>query len=175
MAESAGARKVTRRELLDIREQEWGPRLRGVSLVAEAEIPEAHRTQAASALGVLYGKERFTPASGIAFLTEWPACLVASMTGVAVTGYAQGAYWPALWKAAGYPGNVNDQQVWGEAFARAAGRLGLPTFADSGYHHYIGPVLMHAGIPAYPGSTGEIPEFVGNLMKKCPLTWDNGS
>jgi serine/threonine-protein kinase HipA len=26
-----------------------------------------------------------------------------------------------------------------------------------------------------PGSTGEIPEFVGVLMKKCPLTWDNGS
>jgi hypothetical protein len=148
MAERAGVRQVTRRELLDIREREWGPRMRGVSLVAEAEIPEAHRMQAASALGVLYGKGRFTAVSGIAFLTKWPACLVASMTGVAVTGYEHGTYWPALWKAAGYAGNANDQQVWGEAFAGAAARLGLPTFADSSYR-YIGPVLMHAGIPAY--------------------------
>ncbi|MGH3295975.1 MAG: hypothetical protein ACRDP7_29670, partial [Trebonia sp.] len=148
MADRAGARQVTRRELLDIREREWGPRLRGVSLVAEAEIPEAHRTQAASALGVLYGKGHFTVAGAIDFLTHWPACLVASMTGVAVTGYAHGAYWPAFWKTAGYPGDVNDQQVWGVAFGDAAAELGLPTFADSS-NRYIGPVLMHAGIPAF--------------------------
>jgi hypothetical protein len=30
-------------------------------------------------------------------------------------------------------------------------------------------------VAAEPGSTGEIPEFAGVLMKKCPLTWDNGS
>jgi hypothetical protein len=144
-------RQVTRRELLDIREREWAPQLRGVSLVAEAEIREEHRVQAASALGVLYGKGRFSTEQGITFLARWPACLVASMTGVAVTSYAQGTYWPALWGAAGYAGHGSDAQVWGEAFARSAARLGLPTFADSsrsGYR-YIAPVLMHAGIPAY--------------------------
>ena len=148
MPSSSGPRQVTRLELLDIRERAWRPMLRGVSLVAEAEIPEAHRMQAASALGVLYGKGHYSPGAGLAFLTKWPACLVAAMSGVAVTGYAQGTYWPALWKTAGYTGNATDQQVWGEAFAVSAARLGLPAFAHSSYR-YIGPVLMHAGIPAY--------------------------
>ncbi len=32
------------------------------------------------------------------------------MTGVAVTGYAQGAYWPAFWKAASYRGDTGDSK-----------------------------------------------------------------
>jgi hypothetical protein len=150
---SSGARQVTRQQLLDVRERAWAPLLRGVSLVAEAEIREAHRTQVASALGVLYGKGQYTAAKGTAamgvkLLSTWPACLVVSMTGVAVTGYAQGAYCAALWKAAGYAGNTDDNQVWGLAFTRAADKLGLPTFSESQLR-YVGPVLMHAGIPAY--------------------------
>ena len=148
MAESTGVRQVTRHGLLEIREDEWAPLLRRVSLVAEAEIREAHRTQAASALGVLYGKGHFSAGEGFAFLTQWPACLVASMTGVAVTGYAQGAYWPAFWKAAGYHGDAADQQIWGEAFAYSLARLGLPRF-EGFTNRYITPVLRHAGIPAY--------------------------
>ena len=150
---SSDARRITRRELLDIRERQWAPLLRGVSLVAEAEIREDHRTQAASAIGVLYGEGQYTAAQGtagrgVAFLTRWPACLVASMTGVAVTSYAQGTYWPALWKTAGYKGNTDDQRVWGLAFTSALSELGLPTFSDSSLR-YVGPILMHAGIPAY--------------------------
>ena len=70
------------------------------------------------------------------------------MTGVAVTSYAQGTYWPALWKTAGYKGNADDQRVWGMAFTAALAELGLPTFSDSNLR-YVGPILMHAGIPAY--------------------------
>jgi hypothetical protein len=139
---------VTRRELLDIRERVWAPRLRSVSLAAEAAIREAQRMQVMSALGRLYGTGMFKGANGIAFLSRWPACLVASMTGVAVTSYAQGTYWPALWEAAGCAGDSDDQRVWGTAFAVALSQLGLPTFADSNLR-YVGPVLMHAGIPAY--------------------------
>jgi hypothetical protein len=140
---------VTRLELLRIREERWEPLLRGVSLVAEAEIRERHRTQAALALGGEYGRRRFTTDdSGIDFLTRWPACLVAAMTGVAVTSYAQGTYWPALWKAAGYKGDTDDQRIWGNAFADALQDLGLPNFSNS-HLRYVGPVLMHAGIPAY--------------------------
>ena len=148
MSESSRVRQVTRLELLDIREEVWARRLRRVSLAAEVEIPEAHRRQVASTLGYLYGKGRFKGPNGVAFLTRWPACLVASMTGVAVTGYEQGTYWPALWKAVGYAGSDNDQPVWGRAFALAVVRLGLPTFSDPN-RPYIGPVLMHAGIPRY--------------------------
>lgn len=135
--------------LLQVREQAWRPRLRGVSLVAEAEIREEHRTQVASALGVLYGRGRYSAPDGYSFLIKWPACLVAAMTGVAVTSYAQGSYWPALWEAAGYKGNSTDQQVWGQAFGTALTRLGLPSFTGATQLRYIGPILMHAGIPAY--------------------------
>src|SRR5262249_9473186 len=106
-----------------------------------------------SAIGELYGigqvaAAQGTAARGVAFLTRWPACLVASMTGVAVTSYAQGTYWPALWKAARYNGNTNDQRVWGREFTAALSELGLPTFSESTWP-YVGPILMHAGIPAY--------------------------
>jgi hypothetical protein len=146
--EGSGARRVTRLELLDIRERRWAPLLRGVSLVAEAEIREADRTQAALALGGEYGKRQYSADKGIVFLIKWPACLVAAMTGVAVTSYAQGTYWPALWEAARYAGDTDDQQVWGTAFAASLSELGLPTFSDSPLH-YVGPILMHAGIPTY--------------------------
>lgn len=149
MAESTGGRQETRRELLDRREAEWAPQLRRVSLVAEAEIPEAHRARATAALGGIYDRGRLTATGGFSFLTYWPACLVASMTGVAVTGYVQGKYWPALWTAARYPGHAGDQQIWGEAFASSLARLGLPRFENATFHRHIGPVLMHAGIPAY--------------------------
>jgi hypothetical protein len=70
------------------------------------------------------------------------------MTGVAVTSYAQGTYWPALWKVAGYAGDSDDQRVWGTAFAVALADLGLPALSGSNLR-YVGPILMHAGIPAY--------------------------
>jgi hypothetical protein len=142
-------RRVSRDALLQMRERAWRPRLRGVSLVAEAEIREEHRTQAASALGVLYGRRRYPDADGYDFLLRWPACLVAAMTGVAVTKYAQGTYWPALWEAAEYKGSPADQRVWGQAFGTALAQLGLPSFPDTKQLRYIGPILMHAGIPAY--------------------------
>lgn len=146
MLERSDVHQVTL--LLDIWELRWAPRLRSVSPVAEAEIPAADRTQIASALGALYGNGHYKVPGGVAFLTRWPACLVASMTGVAVTGYEKGAYWPALWKAAEYAGDANDQHAWGKAFVCAAARLGLPTFSDANLR-YVGPVLMHAGIPVY--------------------------
>ena len=98
MSESSRVRQVTRRELLDIREEQWARQLRGVSLAAEAEIPEAHRMQVVSALGRLYGNGRFEGDRGIDFLSWWPACLVASMTGVAVTGFEHGGTPRLSWR-----------------------------------------------------------------------------
>lgn len=144
----SGVREESREELLDIREAEWRPRLRGVSLVAEAEIPAAYRTQAASALGALYSRDKYRSGSGVWVLRKWPACLVAAMTGVAVTGYEQGTYWPVLWEATGCAGGQGDRQVWGDEFVRAADRFGLPTFPGMGLR-YLGPILMHSGVPAY--------------------------
>jgi hypothetical protein len=146
VSEQQGPRQVSRRELLNIRERSWEFKLRGVSLVAEAEIPEKHRMQAAAALGILYGAQKRKTGSGEAVLAHWPACLVASMSGVAVMGYRHGTYWPLFWDASGFHGDTEDQAVWGQAFVSAARRLGLPTFSES-HLRYLGPILMHAGIP----------------------------
>src|ERR1700677_1767993 len=148
MAGMLSVRQVSCRELLDMRQEQWGRKLRCVSLAAEAEISDAQCAQVASALGRLYKKGGYAGSEGAAFLMRWPACLVAAMTSVAVTGYEQGTYWPALWKATGYTGGAADQQAWGTAFARAVSRLGLPTFSHSPLP-YLGPILMHAGIPVY--------------------------
>lgn len=148
MTGTASVRQVSCRELLDIRQEQWGRKLRSVSLAAEAEISDARCAQVASALGRLYKKGGYAGSEGAALLMRWPACLVAAMTSVAVTGYEQGTYWPALWKATGYTGSSGDQQTWGTAFARAVSRLGLPTFSHSPLP-YLGLILMHAGIPVY--------------------------
>lgn len=142
----AGTSKVgqlTRSELLDIREDSWRRKLRNVSLVAEADIGPAYTEQAASVLGFFYRKYR-----GEAVLRRWPACLVACMAGVAASHYEGGVYWPALWDQTEVWGTAADQRIWGRAFLSAAERLGLPTFPDLPLP-YVGPILMHAGIPTY--------------------------
>ncbi len=138
----------TRLELLTVREHQWSPRLRAVSLVVEAEIASAESVEAAEALGFLHSRVSHRGEDAIRFLTRWPACVMVAMTGVAVKGYKRGTYWPALWQATGYEGKLDDQHIWGEAFIRSASRLGLPTFQDMSLR-YVGPILMHAGIPEY--------------------------
>lgn len=143
-----GRRVVTTRELLDLRERSWAQRLRSVSLVAEAEIAVEHSTQVAYALGRLYTKPTGQSESRMHLLLRWPGCVAAAMVGAAVSGYEAGTYWPALWKATRYSGSAQDQGVWGQAFTGAVKRLGMPTFTGMPLR-YLGPILMHAGIPAY--------------------------
>lgn len=141
-------RKVSSTELLQLREDEWRPRLRGASLVAEADLRADRTRQAAVALARRYAELPDRRAQGKSLLLRWPACLVAAMAGVAVTDYKGGTYWPALWEAARFPGTTQDQTVWGNAFNAAVARLGMPTFSELPLT-YVGPILMHAGIPAY--------------------------
>jgi hypothetical protein len=146
--EPAAPRKVTRLDLLQLREDYWEPRLRGVSLIAEADLRPEHTRQVAAAFGRLYGNLRDARIDGESFLLRWPAALAAAMAGVAVTDYQGGSFWPALWAAAGFEGTAHDQGIWGRAFNTAVARLGLPTFRELPLP-YLGPILMHAGIPAY--------------------------
>ncbi|GGL27967.1 hypothetical protein GCM10014719_31870 [Planomonospora parontospora subsp. antibiotica] len=145
---AAPVRKVSARELLDLRERAWSRRLRGSSLVAEADVRDSQSAQVASVLGRVYAKwvaERRPPER---FFLRWPACVAVAVTGVAAHGYRQGTFWPELWKAVQYQGLPEDQAVWGRGFAAAADSLGLPTFPDMPMP-YIGPILMHTGIPTY--------------------------
>lgn len=141
-------RQITREELLNLREKSWAPRMRNASLVAEAEIRVEYVTQVANALGRLYGRLPDRHETGVRFLLRWPACVAAAMVGAAVSGYEAGTYWRALWEAAKYPGSVQDQTIWGQAFVLAIERLGMATFPGMPLR-YVGPILMHAGIPAY--------------------------
>ena len=137
-----GPRRVTRQELLGIREDSWRRRLRNVSLVAEGDIPPAQTEQIVAALAYFYRR------LGEPFLKKWPACVAAGMAGVAATHYGGGVYWPALWDKAGFRGTANDQTAWGKAFIQAIERLGLPAFPELPLR-YVGPILMHAGTPTY--------------------------
>lgn len=139
---SASPHQVTRVELLAMREASWRQKLRNVSLVAEADIRPAHSEQVVAALGFFYRHH------GQAVLRKWPACLVTSLAGVAAAHYEGGSYWPPLWETAGFRGGTGDQAIWGRAFIAAIERIGLPAFPELPLP-YVGPILMHAGIPTY--------------------------
>jgi len=55
-SDASGPRKVSMRELLRRREESWAPRLRGASLVAEADLRPDHTNQVAEVLAQLYRK-----------------------------------------------------------------------------------------------------------------------
>jgi hypothetical protein len=135
-------------DLLNTVDALWRPLLGSVSLVAEAEIPVEDSRHVASALGVVYARLIGRHTRGTRELARWPACTAGAMIGAAVSGYEAGTYWPALWKATRYTGSVQDQTVWGQAFTLAIERLNMPAFAGLPLR-YLGPILMHAGIPAY--------------------------
>ena len=145
---TASPRKLGMRELLRLREDSWEPRLRGASLVAEVDLRPDHTDQVANVLGRLYAKLQDPRIEGEPFLLQWPACLAAAMAGVAATGYHGGTYWPELWETTGFPGTSQDQAIWGRSFNRAVDRLGMATFPELPLH-FVGPILMHAGIPTY--------------------------
>jgi hypothetical protein len=128
--------------LLEIREAAWRPRLRNASLVAEADIRSELTEQVVSVLGHFYRRQ------GAAHLRRWPACLAAGMAGVAATRYRGGTYWPELWSTAGLTPGQNDGAAWGRAFIYALELMGMPAFPELPLP-YVGPILMHAGIPTY--------------------------
>ena len=147
-ASAARPRTVTTQELLRMRESAWAPRLRGASLVAEADLRPSQTNQVAGALGRLYRELPDPQSGGESFLLHRPACLVAAMAGVAAENFQGGMYWPVLWQVTGFDGTGLDQGVWGRAFNRAVERLGMATFPGLPLA-YVGPILMHAGLPNF--------------------------
>jgi hypothetical protein len=116
--------------------------------VTEAEIPVEDGARIAAALGSVYARLAEGPRSGLRLLLRRPACVAAAMISAAVAGYERGSYWPALWALAGYDPTQADQTAWGQAFNRSIEQLGMPTFSHLPLTN-LGPILMHAGIPAY--------------------------
>ncbi|MFD0775406.1 hypothetical protein ACFQZ2_15840, partial [Streptomonospora algeriensis] len=139
-------KQVNPTQLLDIREQEWRPKLASFSLVSEAELPQRHLEQATKALGKRF--TRMLDHTRAPDLRRWPACTAAATVGVAIEHYSGGSFWPALWHIAGVPASRQESDIWGKTFLASLDRLGMDAFP--GQHlTYVGPILMHAGIPTY--------------------------
>ncbi|AFR08044.1 hypothetical protein [Nocardiopsis alba] len=139
-------RKVTPRQLLDIRESEWRPRLESVSLISEASLSQRQLDQAARALGSVFSEQMDVYLrSG---LSQWPACTAAVTVGIATSRYSSGTFWPPLWEITEVPAARQDSGQWGDDLLRSLEILGADTFPEM-TQKYVGPILMHSGIPTY--------------------------
>ena len=136
-------------KLLDHLDRNWRRLLRGVSLVAEANIAPQDSRPVLPALGYVYGLYKGSSRDEkLQAFRHWPACVAVAMTAIAATDYEEGTYWPKIWAAVGYHGGPQDQFIWGRAFHNSLTELGLPAFAAT-RQHYLGPILMHCGIPTH--------------------------
>lgn len=142
-------KRVSPRELLDLRERAWGGRLRGVSLVAEVETRPGHAEQVATVLGKLYRVRIDAGRDPGLIFEKWPACTAVAVTWIAAERYEKGTFWRYLWDAVGYDGHDDDRTHWGQGFLDALRLLELPTFPELSTLRYVGPILMHSGIPTY--------------------------
>ncbi|MGW4112544.1 hypothetical protein ACWEFJ_16845 [Actinosynnema sp. NPDC004786] len=115
--------------------------------MAELEVKDEHSRQAAKALGRMYDKWVARGHAEVVF-TRWPACVAVALTGIAAREYRQGELWPELWRSLAYDGDQHDRVTWGQGFHSAVRRLGMPDFAEM-RTKYVGPILMHTGIPTY--------------------------
>lgn len=126
-------------------EELWRPRLESAGLVIEVLPPSEQTHKAARAFGLLY---RGDVGRGYRALHKHPAALAMALTGVATSVYEGGTFWPGFWATCDYEGSQTDQVDWGEAFLKALRALGLPDFPGLP-KRYLGPLLLHAGIPTY--------------------------
>lgn len=148
----AEPRRVSGDEILRAREEQWRPRLRGVSLVAEVEVKPSHAEQTLAILGSQFRQVRsFNADRAPSVLREYPAVLVMSMVQMATDEWGREGYWPPLAKAARLTPSPEVQAAWGNAFLFALQRLQLPSFEDLPDHgyKYVGRILMHSGIPTF--------------------------
>jgi hypothetical protein len=91
-------------DVLRVREAEWAPALRAVSLVAEIGAAEDLVKEVISTLGRLYRLADHDDRARL-LTRQFPACLVTAMAGIGAVGYEAGDYWSAFRQAAGGPLN----------------------------------------------------------------------
>lgn len=145
---NVASRVVSSMELLELRQDSWGRRLKGVSLVAEELTQVQHAEQVLRVLGTRYRIAGVHDRTRV--LRRWPAVQVMATVSVAAEHFSQGAFWPALTSLAGCDGQVFPRE-WGDAFLDNLGELALPDFGDieDPGLKYLGPILMHSGVPTY--------------------------
>lgn len=129
-------------------EQELCWLLREVSLVGELDL---------SLNGDIYGMAKSVAAPLIrqrswdALADDCPAATVIFLVADGVHRYRGGAFWPYVSVVGIYDGN-NQGRV-GRAFLEALRTIALETFssviADERGLRFVGPILLHGGIPKY--------------------------
>lgn len=134
-------------DVLHVREAEWAPALRAVSLVAEIGAAEDRVKEVISALGRLYWLADHNDRARL-LTRQFPACLVTAMAGIGAVGYEAGDYWSAVRRAAGVPLVQMHQTLWGRFFRDGLDRFHLARFPGLPQVN-VGEILMHAGIPTY--------------------------
>ena len=140
---------ITPRELLNLREGAWAPRMADVSLVAENLPAATFAEQALTAFGRVLLRSQ--PWQYPHRLRAWPAVHVIATVRAAIDHYEQGTFWPKLGELTGLPADQSLQSEWGKAFLANLRTLRLPLFEDveDPGLRYVGRILMHAGIPTY--------------------------
>lgn len=149
--------KVKRGEWLTAADEHYEPMLRSASFVIQVDIEPEDARRTAQALGYRYAKVlNHYREAGYAtsragqearrVLRRRPAALVIAMVGIASSRYSANSYWPGFFEEAGLPLNAENERAFGTEFLDALRHLGLPTFGHV-YPRFVGPVLMHAGLP----------------------------
>ncbi len=88
-----------------------------------------------------------------------PSCLACLLVWLGLRGYREGDYWSAVRTALGLPKDANWESRWGRWFLAYLKTRGLPLFDIPGAHTYVGPILMHGGIP-----DSCLPEFFERVL-----------
>ncbi|WP_460303011.1 hypothetical protein [Actinocorallia aurea] len=112
----------------------------------EADIDYAEAADAAPLLGAGFGAWLAAGRQPERFFEQWPACVAVVMTGVAAHHYDKGTFWRFLRQALGREERIEEERHWGQGYTRAVHELGMATFPGMP-RTYLGPILMHAGIP----------------------------
>ncbi|HAJ36508.1 MAG TPA: hypothetical protein DCL15_12540 [Chloroflexi bacterium] len=86
-------------------------------------------------------------------ISRYPSIWVVYMAAIAARNDDLG-YWEALIASLGASRKGLPASLIGSAFLNAVKQLGLPDYADVGGYHYVTPIRLHGGIPAY-----SLPDF----------------
>ena len=129
----------------------------GVSLLGEITFTDE---DAAHLTSLVREKLAVGVSPGTRYLTRLaPTSFACFLTWTGVTGYQDGAFWPAVEAAIGRL-DINWQSSWGRKYLAFLRERGLPTFELAGAHVYVTPILTHGGIP-----DSCIPEYFARVVR----------
>ncbi|MBB1515997.1 hypothetical protein H5398_08460 [Tessaracoccus sp. MC1679] len=117
--------------------------------MAEKLADPEEALRALSAMGTLYWKN--SASARVRWIRTFPAIQIMGTVRIAVDHYEHGTFWPKLTEAMQIrPGQLFSQE-WGSAFLDNLEALGMPQFddIDDPGLRFVGPILMHAGMPTY--------------------------